>query len=161
VALSQSAPRALLAALAVVSVSLKVVAASSLPPPPASEASGAVTDLLKRGGFTIAADVEDVDFLTIFAHARHCDLRLAIVSPHGWHRNLVQRLAAPNEKVSFIFDGAIFDQQPVWRTWLSFYVSRARHFLGFRAATKPVLAVLATPTCPIESLPWSEVATLD
>ena len=158
---SQWAPKALLAGLVVISVSLKVVAASSLPPPPAREASEAVSAVLARQGFTVGANAADIDLLTVFAHARHCDLRLAVVSPHGWHRNLVRRLVAPDEKIVFVFDGKTYDDQPVWRTWASFYEARVRQYLGLDAATKPVLAVLATPSCAIESLPWSEVATVD
>ena len=145
----------------IASVSLKVVAATSLPPPPASEAGAVVTRLLERNGFTVGANDKEVDLISIAAHGPHCDLRLAVVSPHGWHRNLIRQLVAPREKLVYVFDGETFDEQPVWRTWASFYLSRMKTFLGLHEATKPVLAVLSSPSCAIGSLPWSEVATVD
>ena len=158
---ARSGPKVLFGTVLIASVSLKVVAATSLPPPPASEAGAVVTRLLERNGFTVGANDKDVDLFTIAAHGPHCDLRLAVVSPHGWHRNLIRQLVAPQEKLVYVFDGETFDEQPVWRTWASFYLSRMKTFLGLHAATKPVLAVVSDPSCAIGSLPWSEVATVD
>ena len=59
--------------------------------------------------------------------------------------------------VFVVFRGRTYKDQPTWLTVPYFLWSRLQRELGLRADTAPLLAVIATPSCDAERLPWGRL----
>src|SRR5262245_56601890 len=81
-----------------------------------AEEKAPVAGFLERQGFAVGEPLPNNDPAMLPATKAGCNLRVAEVSPIGWHRDVLARLARPGEQVAFVFDGSVFPVQPVWRT---------------------------------------------
>jgi hypothetical protein len=122
-----------------------------------SVAERRVVSFLKSHGFQLGEPEEDAQFWAVSAVNGGCYLRVAVVSPQGWHRQVVRRAAPPGSKVFFVIDGRIYQDQPVWRTRASFYWHRMNGLVGSHVATSLLLGVVASPDCDWLNGAWSEL----
>jgi hypothetical protein len=91
------------------------------------------------------------------AGAGACRMLVANSNPIAWDRDVIRRHATVADRVFVVFRGRIYTDQPTWLTVPYFLWSRFQRELGLRAQTAPLLAVIATPSCDAERLPWSEL----
>jgi hypothetical protein len=77
-------------------------------------------------------------------------------NPIAWDRDLVRRNATVADRVFVVFRGRTCKEQPTWLTVPYFLWSRLQRELGLRLQAAPMLAVIATPSCDADRLPWSE-----
>jgi hypothetical protein len=104
---------------------------------------------------------EDNTQLSLVAAVRGvCRLRIAIVSPRGWHRDIVRRLAEPDSRVFFVADGAVYQDQPIWRTRAYFYWRQLNGLSGRRLPAELTLGVIQSAECDWLDASWSELAKL-
>jgi hypothetical protein len=61
------------------------------------------------------------------------------------------------DRTFVVFRGKIYKDQPTWLTVPYFLWARLKRELGLGAHTPPLLAVIATPNCDAERLPWREL----
>lgn len=120
----------------------------------------AVATLLGRHGFRVDATEDDAASPFVSAVRGDCRLLVVAVSPQGWERDLVHRLAPPGGGAVFVFDGEFHEDQPKLRTSALHYWRRLNALAGRRLPARPVLGVVASPECDLRGVAWSDVAEL-
>jgi hypothetical protein len=123
-----------------------------------SDVGGPVSAFLKSNGFQTEASTSDEDLFLISATAGKCRLLVALASPQGWHRYVLRQLAPEDGKVLFLFNGKSYRDQPVLLTRSYDYWSRLLRFLGGNPTPRPVYGVVGSPDCPMDSMPWDQLA---
>jgi len=93
----------------------------------------------------------------IRAGAGACRMLVANSSPIGWDSAAIRRNATAGDRVFVVFRGRTYVDQPTWLTVPYFLWSRVQRELGLRAHAAPLLAVIASPNCDAERLPWGEL----
>jgi hypothetical protein len=117
-----------------------------------------VAAFLTRNHFSVSGAREVVFGMQLVeASAGLCRMRLALSSPRGWHRDLIQKLSDSADRTFVVFGGRIYPEQPMWRTVPDFLWSKFVTALGFGVHASPVITVMAGPSCEAERLPWNEL----
>ena len=80
-----------------------------------------IVDFFNRHGFVAGDTGDDAVSPFVQATAGDCHLLAVHAAPQGWHRDIVRRMASPQEEVFFVLDGAMNRDQPVWLTWTRHY----------------------------------------
>ena len=116
-----------------------------------------VARVLEQRNFQVSRLAPDDDLAAISGISGTCRVTIASVSPQGWHRSLIAQMAAGGQ-LSYLFDGGIYAEQPVFKTKLSYYWTRLNRYFGRTVRPHPVLAVIAGPACV--SVPLQPLAAL-
>jgi hypothetical protein len=146
--------------LLVLTLGWKWVASSrqSVPFEPEQVAAQKVADFLAHRLFSVVGPKQIVFGMQLIdATAGPCHMRVAVSASRGWHRDLIGTLANPTDHKFVVFGGAIYLEQPMWRTVPDFLWFKLLNKLGFNFQPTPVITVLAGPNCDAERLPWSEL----
>jgi hypothetical protein len=117
-----------------------------------------VAEFLIRQHFTVALSEPGDGRPMIRAGAGACRILVANSNPIAWDRDVFRRNATAADRVFVVFRGRTYKDQPTWLTVPVFLWSRFQRELGLRAEAAPVLAIIATPGCDAERLPWSELS---
>jgi hypothetical protein len=148
----------LLAGLLAASLSLKLIDGT------VSEVSyhdligGRLASFLDRHGFVDREIVELADLAAATGRSGDCRLVLVNVAPQGWHRNLLGRVASRSDRLLFVFRGRTYADQPVWRTRFYGYWRRIAAAVGWQAQTGMVYGVVASGSCDLNGMRWTELA---
>jgi hypothetical protein len=154
---------ALLALLLILSLSLKVPGSISLQTDTdaARNVADRVADFLKRHEFqAVEKNTSDEDLFLLSAVAGECHMLVALLSPLGWHRDVIRKLVSPGDQLLFVFDGMIYPTQPVLRTRFDDYWRRFLRYAGGSPPLRPVLGIVGSPGCALAEMRWSELASL-
>jgi hypothetical protein len=81
-------------------------------------------------------------------------------APQGWDHSRVELRAKPVGRLSYVFDGAVYANEPFLAPMIDDYWARVRVKMGLSPNRHPVLAVAASDGCTIKTLPWWELGTL-
>lgn len=153
------AAKGLLAAVLVLSLSLKVTGAAKRDDSSESRMRAETLAFIERSGFRVSKITQDLDLVLIAAgNGRGCKLTVAIVSLQGWHRHLMHQIVLPDERLAFVFGGALYPDQPIWRTRMQHYWNQVHRYAGLPLPLRPVLAVIAGPACDLGPVKWQETA---
>jgi len=125
-----------------------------------AEGTAPVVAFLEQQGFAIGEPLPNTEPAMLPAAKAGCKLTVAEVSPFGWHRDVLTRLARPDEQVAFVFNGTVYSAQPVWKTFFAQNWRRLLTYAGLHPPEQPVLGIIASPGCALNELPWSDVASL-
>jgi len=87
-----------------------------------------------------------------------CQLLITEVAFQGWDGDFFRRVVSEEDQFFFFFRDHKYQDQPVWLTRLSGYWISFLRNLGFNAAVEPILAIVASPSCDLNAMPWQEVA---
>jgi hypothetical protein len=151
----------LLAAVLILSLFLKVSGGTNAETADPAKVQDRVASLLQRHGFEVTRIPPDVDLISLAAVKGACRMLIAVLSPHGWHRDVIRKLAPPGSETIFVFDGGIYREQPTLRTRAAHYQTRLLRYAGFDEPARPVLGVLGPSTCELERMVnWSELAVI-
>jgi len=148
------------ALLLVLTLGLKWVASSreSVSIEPEQVAAQKVGEFLVRRLFNVVGPKQVVFGMQLIdATAGACRMRVAVSASRGWHRDLIATLTNPSDHKFVVFGGAIYPEQPMWRTVPDFLWFKLLNKLGFNVQPTPVITVLAGPNCDAERLPWNEL----
>jgi hypothetical protein len=125
-----------------------------------NELKDQLVDFVARNKFDVTVLNERVNRMPLVqASTGQCRLLLAKASAYGWSRDFIQDMAGTN-RIAILFRGKIYAEQPVFETLLAHVQSRLLRVIGLVRQPTPVIAVIAQPSCDIESLPWSELREL-
>jgi hypothetical protein len=91
------------------------------------------------------------------AGAGACRILVANSHPIAWERDAIRRNATDADRVFVVFRGETYNDQPTWLTVPYFLWMRLQRELGLPARPAPLLAVIASPSCGAERLPWGEL----
>jgi hypothetical protein len=86
-----------------------------------------------------------------------CQLRVALSSSRGWHRDLIKNMSADAADTFVVFGGRIYPEQPMLRTVPDFLWSRFLNGFGLPVRSASVFTVLAGNNCAARQLPWKEL----
>jgi hypothetical protein len=130
----------------------------AIPPENSNELEENLVKFIERNHFNIVA-IEQVAFstLTIKATTAECRLQIATLSPDGSNRDLIRHFAMGTDRSFVVFRGAVYTQQPIFWTVLSYFWSRLLRELGLIRHIPPVIAVATNSSCDAERLPWDEL----
>lgn len=115
------------------------------------DAAAPAIALLEQRGFAVEVPDRKADPVWVVGRRGACQLRVAEVSPQGWHRTAVAEQAA-GQWLRFAFDGQLHRDQPVLRTKAEDYRRRLLRYLGLPAPAPAVRAVVLGPGCPEDTI---------
>jgi hypothetical protein len=148
--------------LLVLTLGWKWVASSSQPAsvePEEQVAAQKVAQFLVRNFFNVVGPKQVVFGMQLMdATAGACHMRVAVSASRGWHRDLIGTLANPTDHKFVVFGGAIYPEQPMWRTVPDFLWFKLLSKLGFAVQPTPVITVLEGPNCAAGQLSWDKLA---
>lgn len=116
-----------------------------------------IAAFLERRGFHVSEDRSDSEPIWLSGAVGACRVLIARVSPEGWHRSLVTRVAAGSQ-LFYTFGGEVYPGHPIMWTRAYHYWGKLNGYLGLNVSVPPVLAVVASPAC--ETTPLRELARL-
>ena len=121
---------------------------------------GPASEFLRRHGF--AATVEHrFAGVFIFGTSETCrTILLREAVGQAVNRDSIQLVGRKFGRVSFVFDGVIYQDIPNVGVSVNHYWTRLQQRLGWHTSRKPVIAVVASDDCKIDTLPWNEIAVL-
>jgi hypothetical protein len=152
--------RGLLVSVAIISVSFKVANSMVAAPAASDHLRHQLAGFLEREGFRVDESPQDNDFhvAVVKATRDRCQLLVAIVSPKGEHQAFLTQLAAPGDQASFVFQGKIYKEQPIWRPLIQKYVvGQFQNYAGIRSPSSPVVGVVASPNCNLGDVAWRDL----
>jgi hypothetical protein len=135
--------------------SLKIAAARTRAPE--VDHRGAISQFLKQNGYTLTDSGDEVGSAKIRAVADlDCQVEVVQARTQGWDQHAIRHASGPDDNFFVVFQGTTYDRYPTWLIMSHRYWDRARRHVGFAEPARPVLAVIASPTCSIRDLPWQE-----
>jgi hypothetical protein len=154
----------LLITTAIMSVSLKVASGMVAAPAASSDLRHQLKRqlgvFLEREGFRVDENQQDNDFhLPVVKAVRdECRLLVAMVSPGAGQHALLTQLAAPDDQVSFIFQGKIYKEQPIWRPLIHQHlVRRLQGYAGIGSPSSSVVGAVASQDCNLGDVAWGNL----
>ena len=87
------------------------------------------------------------------------DCRLLITqNAQSWNHDIIQDFASADDRVFFVFRGAIYTSLSTWSAAANQYWLRFLRKIPFiHADDTPIVAVIASAHCNAERLPWHEL----
>lgn len=147
-----------LALVLIVSLSLKALVLTGTAAAKPEVAWSDIATLLEHQGFqTHYQPAVDHDLTWVSGRAGTCSVQVTEVDPQGWHQSLVAQVAQDN-RLLYIFAGEVFSAQPTMRSRIDYYINKLGRYVGMDIRHRPVLALIASPTC--ENLPLQDLAAL-
>lgn len=138
---------ATLALLLVASLTVKVIVAARSTESAAPAASDPVANALAALGFKVTFPAPGDDPPWIVGERPGCRVEIAEVSAQGWHRGAARRRAM-DARLYYSYRGALYGEQPAFRTNLDEYLRRIEGHFGFPAPRSPVRAIILGRGCP-------------
>jgi hypothetical protein len=145
--------------LLVVSLAIKFSEPVSVNIDDSDQDESSIVSFLNRRGFAVTAGESARTPLWISGVRGTCVVRIATVSPQGWHRAVVAQTAA-GQLLAYAYAGQIYDEQPILRTTWDYYVRRLRGHFRMQAQLSPVRAVIIAPECAASSLNPGDLKSL-
>lgn len=115
-----------------------------------------VIAFLTRHGFDAVGD-GDKHFRRILAVNGSCHIRMMVASDDGADRDMMRSLVAADESLIFVYQGKVYQEQPILLTVSAGLWARALRKTGLADRHMPVLAVVAQHQCDVERLGWDQL----
>jgi hypothetical protein len=116
----------------------------------------AIASFLLQHGFESRIEIKYGVF--VHADAGKCHMLISEAAPQGWNRSSIELRAEPVGRLSYVFNGVVYADEPFLAPIIDEYWTRIRFKMGLTQSRHPVLAVAASDDCAINALPWSEFA---
>ena len=118
-----------------------------------------IVAMLNRNDFKVSVASGAVDPQWVSGKRESCLLRIANVSPQGWHRAAVEWTAA-GLPVLYATGGALHRNQPILVPLLRHYLRRAERYVGIPAEALKVRAIILSGDCPADLISRANLAAL-
>jgi hypothetical protein len=117
---------------------------------------GDVIAFLTRQGFHAVA-AEGANFREILAVNSSCRMRVMIAFNDGADRDRIRSLVTADERLFFIHQGQVYQEQPILMTaWAQLWMRPLRK-MGLIGRRASVLAVAGQRQCEADRLPWDQL----
>lgn len=126
-------------------------------PDDSQELRQAAVNFLLRQNFTMQESADDA--LTIRGQADKCRVFVRLTAQPRADWEMVRSAAAPDDKIFIVFRGRLYSEPPDQLLLTDYVWTRVLRELGLVRHLTPVLAVVASPDCHAEQLPWTELET--
>ena len=104
-----------------------------------------------------AVVAEDANFRGIVAVNSSCRMRMFRISDDGSDRDRVRSLVNADESLIFIYQGTVYQEQPILLTVSAELWTRLLRKIGLTDRRDSILAVMAQRQCDVERLPWDQL----
>lgn len=145
----------LLGFLLLFSLAIKAPGSLTAREAPTVNVADRVTNFLKSNGFETEPHNSDLDMFSITAQSGSCQILVSVLSPQGWHSEVVKKLAPQDSNVFFFYDGEVYADQPVLRTRFDDYWNRLLRSAGGNASQPPLFGIAESPGCQNRSVAWN------
>jgi hypothetical protein len=153
-------PKHFIAAAFVLTLGLKLLLYHGETAPTDPEVLGeAIASFLLQHGFESRIEIK-FGGVSVHANAGKCRMLIREAAPQGWNRSGIELQAMRVGRLSYVFDGAVYEHEPFLAPVIEEYWTRVRFKMGLSPSRHPVLAVAASDDCAINALPWQELGTL-
>ena len=116
-----------------------------------------IAPFLKQHGYKVTTGV-DKDGLEVGAVGGFdCRLHVIQAQPRGYDQHAIRQAGGVTDDFFVVFDGDLYDAQPVWRTKAYYYWDRFRRKMGLTVPPRALFAVIASRTCSARQLPWQDL----
>ena len=139
------------------------VAASASPPEPSPRASVVSAErLLASEGFeTRIVETNRSPGIVVEANRGGCRIIAGDYPVHETFKDVYTQLAAPAGELSFAYRGRLYTRQPKIRSLADYYFWPELKRIGVENRRAPVIAVIASRGCALETVPWEESALVE
>jgi hypothetical protein len=128
-------------------------------PEPIDEIKQNIVQFLKENGFAVRVNEQILNYMPIIEGSKNaCRLSVAKLTNDASNRELIKSQFSDVDHLFVVFEGRVYQEQPVFLTVVSYLESRFLRELGLRRHITPVLAVGETSSCAAELLPWSDLS---
>ena len=118
-----------------------------------------IVAMLANNDFKVSIASGTVDPQWVSGKRESCLLRIANVSPQGWHRAAVEWTAA-GLPVVYSAGAALHQSQPILVPLLRHYLRRAERYMGIPAEALKVRAIIMSGDCPANLISRADLAAL-
>jgi len=119
----------------------------------------ASTDFLAREGFETETGTR-FGFFVVTAQKNDCHLQIQGTAAEGFDADAKRASAPKNAQLVFEYRGKLWMREPTFRATVSEFVNRLKWRFDVGNSWSPMISVLATGPCAIETLPWGELASI-
>ena len=119
----------------------------------------AVAAFLAEHGFEPRVE-RSFGHVLIYANSGKCRMLISKAEAHGWNRSSIEIKAQSTGRLTYVFDGALYEHEPFLVPVIDEYWTHLRSKMGLSPNYHPVLAVAASDHCYINALPWRELGVL-
>ena len=149
--------RLVVALLLALTLGWKIVLGLANSPVDRDDSKNMLIEFLERQHYAVTETNGSMDGLSVIkAAAGDCRLLISEIKSGGWNHDIVQAFAPANERVFFMFRGAIYTRPPTWLSVADHYWSRFLREIGVNHPDTPIFAVIASAHCDAERLPWHD-----
>jgi hypothetical protein len=119
---------------------------------------GDLEAFLHRQSFAVTqADFAMDGMPVLIARGGDCRMQVMKASYYGADRDMIRALETDGDRALFLYRGRVYAEQPVTFIVADQILMRLLRRLGLVAHEPPVLAVVASPSCAADALPWSRL----
>jgi hypothetical protein len=148
-----------LAAAFVLTLGLKLLLNGPEPAAAPEVLGQAVAGFLALHGFEPRVE-KSFGRILIYANSGKCRMLISKAEAHGWDRSSIEMKAQPTGRLSYVFDGVLYEHEPFLAPVMDEYWTHLRSKMGLSPNYHPVLAVAASDDCSINALPWRELGAV-
>lgn len=158
-AMRYSTASLLLAAVLAVSLAGKLAAGRPLPTPDDRRALARAAQIATSAGYRARLiRRERAPALAVVAERGDCHMLIGHYPPFGGLANAYRTLARPpRDRIHFIYRDTVFASAPKLIPLAEHYATRELRRIGLDVTRSPMLAVVASPACEVEQLPWNDL----
>ena len=146
-------------ALLALSLGAKLALARAEPAPDQRLLADRATAFLKANGFA-AAHAQRPLGVAIYATKGACRLAIREYDAHGTFAESHKIVARRIGPLHYVYRNRLSERAPKLLPLTEYFVGREARRVGLPVPRAPILAVAATPACPLAELDWSPLATL-
>ncbi|KQZ87079.1 hypothetical protein ASD64_06415 [Mesorhizobium sp. Root157] len=115
--------------------------------------------LMAKHAFVVTPPEPDTDPQWFTGVQGGCVIKIANVSPQGWHRAAVEWKAG-DDPILYAAGAALHDRQPIAGPLLRYYLRRFERYAGIDAPPLKVRAIIRSGECPDSLIAPAELAAL-
>ena len=157
--MSRLVPSILFTLVAVLSLALKVSANGRASDQLMYPDQDDIAAMFERNHFAVEFSPPATDPQWVIGTLGDCHMRIANVSPQGWHRSIVE-WAAKDRTLFYSASGALEPEQPLLGPITHHYINRLKRYVGISAPAVRVRAIILDQGCGPASIPEDELASL-
>lgn len=148
-----------LAALLIVTLALKVAAATPQDEGDRELIAATMADMLTDRGFAVRMEARPI---SIVVSARKGDCRMTVreYPPEGTFATTITEQARGIGPLRFAYRGRLVAEPPKIRALTANYIRRVEQRIGMTSPREPIIAIAAAPDCDVAALRWGRLASL-
>jgi len=150
-----------LAAILLVSLLGKLIAARPDPSPDAGTVATELATLFNEAGLEVRiVRTRRAPGILVEANGSDCRIVAGDYPPYDTYADVYRLLARPIGSLRYAYRGVLEPRPPKIRALLDFYLWREFRRVGLSRLRAPVIAMAATPGCSLQTINWKGVATV-